>query len=458
MAVTWPLHDHYREDHERALEELTNEYEGRLQEEMTVLEREKGEKEGLIQEFDETRRQLEEDVTAAPPRAERPAPVVLRAWGGVVLVAVLDARARCVGVAQVDREIEELKEKYEAKLATEREAALRLKGENGIMRKKFTALQKDIEDQKDEISGLFHNKKALHEHIGSLEKDIAGLKKEIRERDETIGDKEKRIYDLKKKNQELEKFKFVLDYKIKELKKQIEPREVEIMEMKEQIKDMFQELERYHKNNSSLELTISDLRLKLEGMQREILSQRTKLGDADAKVRGLKTELHETVQHIQEPKALKEAVKKMYQRHVTESVASRAVDSDIAAEYTRQREYLEKSVESLKRKLNKNMELHRNDNMRMMQENVSLVKEINELRREIKQMKMSQRAQAMLGSGTSTTKLGRGGYSDGPGNDEVARLRQRIDELESGSAVAMRPISRERLPQMDGMAQANAPQ
>ena len=150
-----------------------------------MLEREKGEKEGLIQEFDETRRQLEEDV---------------------------------------DREIEELKEKYEAKLTTEREAALRLKGDNGIMRKKFTALQKDIEDQKDEISGLFHNKKALHEHIGSLEKDIASLKKEIRERDETIGDKEKRIYDLKKKNQELEKFKFVLDYKIKELKKQIEPR------------------------------------------------------------------------------------------------------------------------------------------------------------------------------------------------------------------------------------------
>ena len=43
--------------------------------------------------------------------------------------------------------------RYEAKLASERESALRLKGENGIMRKKFTALQKDIEDQKDEING-----------------------------------------------------------------------------------------------------------------------------------------------------------------------------------------------------------------------------------------------------------------------------------------------------------------
>ena len=123
-------------------------YEARLNDEAAVLEREKSEKEGYIQEFDETRRQLEEDV---------------------------------------DREIEELKERYEAKLASERESALRLKGENGIMRKKFTALQKDIEDQKDTIQGLYENKKQLHEHIASLEKDIQGLKKEIRERDETIG-------------------------------------------------------------------------------------------------------------------------------------------------------------------------------------------------------------------------------------------------------------------------------
>jgi len=393
------------EDNERAMGDLSEEMDGKLQEEVAVLDRERAEKEGLVAEFDETRKQLEEDV---------------------------------------DREIEELKEKYEAKLTTEREAALRLKGENGIMRKKFTALQKEIEDQKDAIQSLFSDKKSLHAHIESLEKDIQGLKKEIRERDETIGDKEKRIYDLKKKNQELEKFKFVLDYKIKELKKQIEPREVEIMDMKEQIKDMDQELERYHKNNSVLDLTISDLRLKLDGMQREILSQRSKLGDADAKLRRLKTDLHETVQFIQDPKALKESVKKMYQAHVTDSsvVSSRAVEPDIAAEYARQREYLEKSVESLKRKLTKNSELHKSDNMRMMQENVTLVKEINDLRREIKEMKLHQRQQAMSGS-ASTTNL------EGP---EVQRLRQRIEELESGSMVANRPTSRERLPTMEGVA------
>lgn len=367
------------EEHENTLHSVTEEYDGRLRHEASILEREQAEKSALIAEFEETRGQLEEDV---------------------------------------DREIEELREKYEARLASEGEAALRLKGENGIMRKKFTALQKDIEDQKDEISGLFASKKALHEHIASLEKDIVSLKKEIRERDETIGDKEKRIYDLKKKNQELEKFKFVLDYKIKELKKQIEPREVEVVEMKEQIKQMDRELERAHKNSSALELTISAQKLKLEGMQREIRAQRTKIGECESSSDMMCRELYDCVQLIQDPKALKAAVNQMYQRHVATAVVTHAADTEVASEHARQRECLEKSVESLKRKLNKNMELHRADNQRMMQENVALINEINELRREIKALKATQvasgpRHKGGVGSDRSFGSRGmRGGLED----------------------------------------------
>lgn len=87
------------------------------------------------------------------------------------------------------------------RLQTERETSLRLKGENGIMRKKFNNLQKDIEVCNTQIKELYEQKKELYATIASLEKDIASLKREIRERDETIGDKERRIYDLKKKNQ-----------------------------------------------------------------------------------------------------------------------------------------------------------------------------------------------------------------------------------------------------------------
>lgn len=63
------------------------------------------------------------------------------------------------------------------------------------------------------------------------------------------------------------------------------------------------------------------------------------------------------------------------------------VQEDIQREYNRQRDYLERTVEALKSKLNKDVERHRRDNMKIMQENVALIKEINELRKELKAAK-----------------------------------------------------------------------
>ena len=340
------------ESHERVIEELTAEFSEKLQDEQMHAERMRADRDLGAKESEETRKQLEEDA---------------------------------------DQEIDDLKNTFETKLKQEREVGLRLKGENGILKKKFTAFQKEVNDAKAEVQSLFKDKQNLYNTIAGLEKDIEGLKKEIRERDETIGDKEKRIYDLKKKNQELEKFKFVLDYKIKELKKQIEPREQDIADMKNQILEMDHELERYHKNNTHLDLTISDLRGKLAGLQKDVLNQRKTIQDRDGKIHQFQKDLHETVRVIQSPKALAESVKGLFQRHTKERDDVENVDDDIQKEYQRQREYLERTIESLKHKLHKDMESHKSDNMRIMQENVSLIKEINELRREIKQERQAKK-------------------------------------------------------------------
>lgn len=63
------------------------------------------------------------------------------------------------------------------------------------MRKKFTSLQKEIADHKEEIDSLNTEKGKLNVIIKNLEKDKQGQKKEIAERDETIQDKVRiRIY------------------------------------------------------------------------------------------------------------------------------------------------------------------------------------------------------------------------------------------------------------------------
>ena len=120
-------------------------------------------------------------------------------------------------------------------MKNEKETNIRLRGEAGVMKKKYLTSQKDIDTFRMEIIHLKAEHQKFKSIIKSLEKDIQALKKEISERDLTIQEKEKRIYDLKKRNQELERYKYVYNYRIKELKNQLEPRDMEIKEKKEQI-------------------------------------------------------------------------------------------------------------------------------------------------------------------------------------------------------------------------------
>ena len=58
----------------------------------------------------------------------------------------------------------------------------KLRDENGLSKKKFAQLTKDVEDQKEEMSALRDREFDLRESIKNLEKDVQGHKKEIRER------------------------------------------------------------------------------------------------------------------------------------------------------------------------------------------------------------------------------------------------------------------------------------
>lgn len=151
-----------------------------------------------------------------------------------------------------DREIYELKAKYEAQLKDEQQLNLDLRAETGIYSKKLNSSQKEIRELKHTITIRDADLVKLKSIISQFEKDIAELQKEIAERDDTIQEKEKRIFELKKKTQELEKYKYVLEFKITELKSQIEPRERKIFDQKEEMKEMVSELENQQKTIATI--------------------------------------------------------------------------------------------------------------------------------------------------------------------------------------------------------------
>jgi WD40 repeat protein len=283
-----------------------------------------------------------------------------------------------------DREILSIKNQYERTLKDERETSLRLKGDNGILQKKFKSMVLEIEEQKATKLEMETEQKKLHAHIRALEKEILSGKKDCEERDETIQDKEKRIYDLKKKNQELEKFKFVLDYKIRELKKQIEPRENDIKQMKVQITKMDEELAQYYKSNTDLQLQIEQMKLQLDASDTERRKSDQKAAHLQNRLTRFQADLHMTAALATEPAKLVGSVKDLYKQYCEEGGNfTTTIEEDIQHEHNRQREFLERSVAGLRGKLNRTSQMAAEDTSRVMHENVVLIGEINELRREL---------------------------------------------------------------------------
>ena len=104
-----------------------------------------------------------------------------------------------------DKEIIELKTKYERILRTERESNVRLRGESGIVKKKLQSVMKDTDDYKTNIAKMSTENQKLHATIKNMDKDIIDLKNEIRNRDDTISEKERIITEQKRIGIELEK-------------------------------------------------------------------------------------------------------------------------------------------------------------------------------------------------------------------------------------------------------------
>eukprot|EP00929_Paragymnodinium_shiwhaense_P023265 TRINITY_DN1460_c0_g1_i1.p1 TRINITY_DN1460_c0_g1~~TRINITY_DN1460_c0_g1_i1.p1 ORF type:complete len:1300 (+),score=429.10 TRINITY_DN1460_c0_g1_i1:78-3977(+) len=319
-----------------------------------------------------------------------------------------------------DHEIEQLKEMYEQKLAQEKDEKIRLRGQAGIHRKHHDDLRRQMQKKQDDVCKEGQKNRKAEEKIMTLLKDKESNEKEIKERDKTIADKEQRIYALRNQNQELEKFKFVLDYKIKELKAQIDPKSEGIQSMKTQIQAMNAELDDYKRKNKQLALDISQLQMKQRALQEEIKSQKRRLRVDLALIQRFKLDLSDCMEYISEPKQLKESVVALYWKYVQTGVKKLDLDTDMQKEYNRQRDYLEKSVDSLKRKLEKDSQAHRIDNMRIMQENVSLIREINDLRREINALKHERTAQEML---ALSQRQGDGSPAGGPSVDATVMPR-----------------------------------
>lgn len=91
--------------------------------------------------------------------------------------------------------------------------------------------------------------------------------------------------------------------------------------------------------------------------------------------------------HIADFKKLKKGVIRLHKKYVKEEVKNEQGDTDLHREYANKRRYLENNVNYLRQMLQKDQDVHKQENSRIMKENVTLLEEINNLRKESKTLK-----------------------------------------------------------------------
>lgn len=252
---------------------------------------------------------------------------------------------------------------------------------------------------KNELAQLDRMIKEKSMQQGKLEivnenfKQVLGQKKEeINHKDGIIHQKEKSILILKRRTQELEKFKFVLDEKIQDLRRDIAPKELEIKNLRNKTKQMDQRLKKYNEVNASLGYMVEDLRVRQSQIFQVISFRSERLRYNDAQIEDFKNACHEVVQFMDDQQQLKAAVnERLYTFVRDQKAADEDVNQHIKLEYENQKKFLENSMHSLKKRLEVESQIHKEDNLKIMRDNMDLISKIKEVRNSIKDLAKKKR-------------------------------------------------------------------
>jgi bacterioferritin (cytochrome b1) len=90
------------------------------------------------------------------------------------------------------------------------------------------------------------------------------------------------------------------------------------------------------------------------------------------------------VQYIDNYDQLKRAIEKSMHKYIKDqSMKNVQLDEDIKTEYENQKKYLNNSVTSIKKRLEKERKIHKEEHINIMKTNVKLIEEIKTLRTEV---------------------------------------------------------------------------
>ena len=147
---------------------------------------------------------------------------------------------------------------------------------------------------------------------------------------------------------------------------------------------MDRKLKKYNEQNAYLGFMVEDLRARQELIQSMIRKQKNIIRWNEQFINGFKNAVFWTTNYIDDHQQLKIAVNKFLYTYIQNQEAKNGnINPDIRKEYDQQKKYLENSMASLRKRVEIESEIHKQDNQKSMNDNVRLINDIRELRAKV---------------------------------------------------------------------------
>lgn len=279
-------------------------------------------------------------------------------------------------VKEAENEHKDLEDTNKTKDIELRTKQVKLKNDLQSNDKKLHKLRNTRAMLEEKQKEAAENKQRLQELLDKHKREIQELENELKRKNVQITASERRIYDEKKKTGGLEKFKYVLDYKIKELKKDMEPKDQEIEILKIQTTKADTALKKLNLRSNELSSAVRLLEEQQKDLLRTISRDKKAIVAQNSQMKTFKKKVYEAIEKIQDYPKMSEILLRMNKNTKTLN----EIDEDIKKEYQSQLKYLAMSSRKLKKNLEKDAEMHKQDNMRIMKKNVDLIRELGKMR------------------------------------------------------------------------------
>lgn len=150
---------------------------------------------------------------------------------------------------------------------------------------------------------------------------------------------------------------------------------------------MDQKLKKYNEQNAYLGFMVEDLRGRQEQIQALIKKNKDIIRANEQFINGFKNAVFWTTKYTDDPQQLKIAVQQFLYPYIKNKEPKNGdINPEIKKEYEQQKKFLENSMASLKKRVEIESEIHKQDNQKSMNDNFMLIKQIMEMRKKVKDL------------------------------------------------------------------------